>query len=275
MPANYKFVFVGGIHRSGTTPLARLLGSHPQISGLSNTGAIEDEGIYLQRVYPQLRELGGMGRFAHHREGHVTEDSPLATAEAGHSMFQSWAPYWDLSKPILVEKTPSNLVMGRFLQAVFPGSSLVVVVRHPVVVSLALDKWDPLVVSRNGRRRVGLPSQVGHWVKAHQILLADAPKLQRLHVLRYEELVADPTTVLAELQQFLGLAEPFSSNSVRRGQSTQYAERWEHMRTGNLLDRRRRNAIVSRYGEAIKEFGYDVESLGHLGPLPAILSRTD
>ena len=59
-----RFVFVGGLHRSGTTPLARVLGAHPEISGLSGTGVSEDEGQHLQDVYPRIRAHGGMGRFA-------------------------------------------------------------------------------------------------------------------------------------------------------------------------------------------------------------------
>ena len=61
---DHRLVVVGGLHRSGTTPLARTLATHPQVSGFSGTGAREDEGQHLQTVYPRVRDYGGAGHFA-------------------------------------------------------------------------------------------------------------------------------------------------------------------------------------------------------------------
>src|SRR5690349_4227420 len=174
MRVGQQLVFVGGLHRSGTTPLANVLGSHPEISGLLDTGVIENEGHHLQDVYPRIRTYGGMGRFAHSDRAHLTESSPLANVNSARRLFEAWAPYWDLDQRYLVEKSPSNMIMGRFLQALFPESSMIVIVRHPIVVALATTKWTPTIVSRNGRVRTSLPSLVSHWVKAHEVLRGDA-----------------------------------------------------------------------------------------------------
>ena len=45
-------VFVGGLHRSGTSLVHRCLALHPAVSGFSGTGVPEDEGQHLQTVYP-------------------------------------------------------------------------------------------------------------------------------------------------------------------------------------------------------------------------------
>ena len=50
--SDYRYVFVTGLHRSGTSLLARCIAQHPQVSGFSGTGVPEDEGQLLQSVYP-------------------------------------------------------------------------------------------------------------------------------------------------------------------------------------------------------------------------------
>ena len=139
--SDHRLVFVGGLHRSGTTPLARCLADHPQISGLSGTGVEEDEGQHLQSVYPPARAHGGPGRFALSAAAHLTETSPLLTPEVGPRLLEQWSPHWDLSRPVLVEKSPPNLLMTRFLQGAFPDARFVMVVRHPAIVSLSTRKW--------------------------------------------------------------------------------------------------------------------------------------
>ena len=49
---DHTYVFVGGLHRSGTSLLARSLEAHPSVSGFRDTGVPEDEGQHLQSVYP-------------------------------------------------------------------------------------------------------------------------------------------------------------------------------------------------------------------------------
>jgi hypothetical protein len=255
-----RLVFVGGLHRSGTTPLARALAAHPEISGLTGTGVPEDEGQHLQDVYPRLRSLGGMGRFARHPNAHLTEDSDLVSPENATRLVAALAPYWDLDRRLLLEKSPANLVMGRFLQALFPGSALVVVVRNPVVSALALTKWNP-VVARNGRRRTTLVGRVENWARAHATLRDDLPHLRRVHVLRYEDLVAGPDQELAAVATLLGLSAPIAGDSIRPGRSDAYADRWQAMATGDPLRRRIRRRIVARYADDMLAYGYDPETL--------------
>ena len=262
-----RLVFVGGLHRSGTTPLARVLAAHPEISGLRGTGVAEDEGQHLQDVYPRIRAYGGMGRFANDPRAHLTAASPLVGTANADRLIAAWSPYWDLDRRLLVEKSPANLIMGGFLQALFPGSALIVVVRHPAVVGLAMQKWNPALIARNGRRRTSFGGLLRHWVTAHALLRADAPGLVRLHVLRYEDLVADPAGQLAAVQAFLGLATPLDASAVRGGMNAGYADRWAELGRGPV-GRRRRVGWSRRYGAAVAQYGYDLSRITEVaGPL--------
>jgi hypothetical protein len=257
---NHRLVLVGGLHRSGTSPLARALGSHPQVSALAGTGVVEDEGQHLQDVYPVAKTYGGSGRFALDPRSHLTEGSPLATPDAGARLRAAWDPYWDLSREWLVEKSPPNLVMGRFLQHVLPGSSLVVVVRHPVVVALSTKKWRGVRTLRPGKFE-SLASLVGHWVRAHQVLRDDLAHLDRVHVVHYEHLLADPRGELDALGAFLGLPGPVPDTALRRGHSDPYERAWR--RLGHPLHplHAGRRAVVRRYADEVAALGYDVEDL--------------
>ncbi|MEJ5915162.1 sulfotransferase [Pseudokineococcus sp. 1T1Z-3] len=260
-----RVVLVGGLHRSGTTPLAAALAAHPQVSGLSGTGVPHDEGQHLQDVYPPAITYGGSGRFARRPEAHLTESSPLATPDAGSRLLAAWRPYWDLSRPVLVEKSPPDMLMGRFVQQVLPGSALVVVVRHPVVVALGTRKWRSL---RTGdpRKREPLTALVEHWMRAHRVLLEDLAHLRRAHVLHYEDLVRDPVAELARLQRFLRLDGPIPAESLLTGRSEAYAQQWRRMRRWWRPGSRQRRLVERWYTADMAHLGYRCDDLGARGP---------
>lgn len=258
----HRLVFVGGVHRSGTTAVARLLAGHPQVSGFSATGQKEDEGQHLQDVYPSARAYGGAGRFAFRPEAHLTEDSPLATPANAARLFDQWSRHWDLSRPVLVEKSPPNVVMTRFLQALYPEARLLVVVRHPVVVALSTRKWAQLTPLRR---------LIGHWLRAYETFLADAAHLRRVHVVRYEHLVAAPERVLGEVGAFLELDGPVPTGRLERHRSDVYERRWADLRGSRLPWRRRPlHRIEAELGPRVARFGYDLTDLARVGPFPAL-----
>ncbi len=263
MPApRHQLVFVGGVHRSGTTALARLLAAHPQVSGFAHTGKTEDEGQHLQDVYPPARIHGGAGRFAFSPKAHLTEASSLATPANADRLFDGWSRYWDLACPVLVEKSPPNVVMTRFLQALFPQSRQVIVVRHPVVVALSTSRW---------AKRTPLVRLIEHWLAAYETFLADSPHLRAVHVVRYEHLIAEPERTLAELGGFLELDGPVPAATLERHRSDTYEAQWaQRASSSSPWARRSVAAVRARLSARIAHFGYDVTDLDFVGPFPSL-----
>ena len=244
----HRFVFVAGLHRSGTTLLARLLAAHPEISGFSGTGAPADEGQHLQTVYPSDHEYGRPGRFGFAPEMHLTESSPLASDESARRLFAEWSPYWDLSRPLLLEKSPPNLIKTRFLQALFPDSAFVVVIRHPIPVSIPTAKW------RGTRRYDRL---LDHWLRCHELFEADREHLRRVHVLNYEQLVRDPATVLEETFAFLEVEPIPPCEPVDTEANEKYFRRWKELKRDPRM-RAFLDLVALKYEHRVRRYGYSL-----------------
>ena len=243
-----RLVFLAGLHRSGTTLLARLLAAHPEVSGFSGTGVPADEGQHLQTVYPAAATYGGPGRFGFAPESHLTEASPLATEENAHALFAQWSKHWDLARPVLVEKSPPNLLKTRFLQALFPGSAFVVIVRHPIPVSIPTARW-------RGTRRYD--RMLEHWLRCHALFEADREHLGRVHVLTYEQLVRDPAGVLQNVFEFLDLAPIPPSEPVEPGANEKYFRQWRELKRDPRM-RVYLDLVSLRYERRVRHYGYSL-----------------
>jgi Sulfotransferase family len=214
-PPKTSYAFIGGLHRSGTTLLARCIAENPEVSGFSGAKVIENEGQFLQSVLPQEVLLGGVGRFGFDPRAHLTELSPLNNAETRSTLTREWSPYWDAKRRIHLEKTPSNLLRMRLLQSLFPSSHFVVVTRHPVASALATIKWTDDNIFR----------LLYHWIHCYKIARADTAHLDRVLWVRYESLIADPAQELNRIERFLGVAP-----------SDQYPRRFEDRNLGYFTE---------------------------------------
>ncbi len=180
--------------------LGRNVGRLENCTGLKNTGVLEDEGQFLQDIYPLASECGGDGRFGFDPRMHLTETSDLLTPENMARLLKSWDPYWDKSKGIYVEKTPANLIMTRFLQAAFPNSYFIVIRRHPVPVSIAIQKWKVNLTS--------LYNLFEHWLQCHELFEEDKKYLNHVYELVYEDYVENPGKYHEEIAAFIGTRVP-------------------------------------------------------------------
>lgn len=246
LSAGKRFVFICGLHRSGTSVLFQCLRDHPMISGFKNTNVPEDEGQHLQTVFPRAMEYGGPGRFGFNPNSYLDEDSPLVSEENAKQIFAEWSGYWDLNKPVLLEKSPPNLVRTRFLQALFPNSFFIVLLRHPVAVAYATQKW--------AAREIEFILK--HWVVCHDVFETDRSHLKRVITLKYELFVEQPLEHLNRIYDFLDLPSCSISTEIKTGLNNQYFEKWtpdEETKCEYLEDE-------------IKRFGYSLHNLNYCQP---------
>jgi hypothetical protein len=268
-----KYVFVCGLPRSGTSLLGRNIARMENCTGFKNTGVLEDEGRFLQDVYPTEGDCGGPGRFGFDPRAHLTEKSPLLTRENVAKLRASWHAHWDNSRGIFVEKTPANLLMTRFLQAAFANSYFVVIKRHPIPVGMAAQKWKVNVTS--------LYNMFEHWLHCHALFEQDKKYLNHIYELRYEDYVEYPAKYHEEIATFIGtrVPEPPKEDRFRDvaqwrnpsgsrvperameeptgAHNKKYFDRWCNLLTTSCFRHYYRH-LVNKYESSFSTYGYSL-----------------
>ena len=233
MSLPHRYVFVGGLHRSGTSLVTQLLEEHPDIAGIRGAPVPENEACYLQGAIPHTARHGVPCHFATDPDQHHVEGSRYDSLSVRERMEADWAAWFDASKPWRVEKSPVNLTRMRLYQMLFPLSQFVVVVRRPEFVAAAMRKWTDM----------GDEAVIRHWHDAHAVVAADLEYIHRWLIVRYEDLVRNPSAERARLFDFLDLAPCPSQLTISDGN--------ERYRSGGPAQSDQREA-----------FGYDPAAIG-------------
>ena len=140
----------------------------------------------------------------------------------------------------------------RYLQGLFPQSRFVMVMRDPIAVVGAMHRSS----------RLSELELLAHWLVCHERLLADAPGVRQLSLIRYEDLVSSPESVLAGVFGFLGLQAPSDLwKAILPDPNDEYFEGWERRRS-SWRRRRTYEQVIAALENDVARFGY---SLTHPG----------
>jgi Sulfotransferase family len=226
----YPKLFVVGCPRSGTSWVQAVLSAHPGVVTSSESHAYESiyDGVtargrqnipawtkVLHRHDIGEREARWVGlhwwvnratlltliEWAFSAEGVSDADAAESVIQA---VFDSYFLEYGGEHQTLLEKTPGHLAYAPRILRRFPEAQMVEVLRdgRDVCVSMQMQaltmSWPP-----SSRRE-----QIAVWVRAVQrgIELRSDPEFAgRVHLIRYEELKADPEAEIARLFAFAGL----------------------------------------------------------------------
>ena len=294
---NKTVLLIGGPHRGGTTLLWSALDAHPDISGLATSAPDEGrdtqsrnrkcrEGILIQDVYSRFgigiedlmkkhkvyqQRMLGVGRYAlgDEKDVHLTEGDAQVSPENMAKLLNRYNYYWNVSKSVVVEKSPPNAVISRFLQALYNmgrnetsvglQTKFLFVTRHPIANTYAHQSV------LEGVYDVSFAKLLDNYVQMHRYLVADLPYLKNDPMLiKLEDFAANPQVELKKIFKWLGVDS--SSDTVqsilRNGledrviadPNSKYRKRWcDDARGTNGI--RHNNMIARKYQPLIDELG--------------------
>jgi len=212
-------IFVSGCNRGGTSIVSQLLAAHPEVRSVGRGPFNEGQYIWRRRWRDWSRHRWALPPWRWYLQRDERAATPAAVAFFRNAFAEAMP-----SPGRMLEKTPANALRLRFINALYPDCYFVHVLRdgrHTTASLIARRVW-PTVA----------PHQ---WVQAHRIALKDLALLpqERACVVRYEELVADPTRTLEQICRRCRLSWDDSSGeavlSTARQRLVTVEDRWSRL----------------------------------------------
>lgn len=164
---NHKYLFILGAPHSGTTVLNMIVSSSHNVSCNYSEGV--REGIFIPEVEPLMKD-------AWDRDANID----LARIKS------IWRRYWDLKKPVLMDKSLPNIFRIRQLNTLFDPAYFLFIVSHPLafIEGVFRRHW-------NGQERSGrliIDESVATWARIAKIQIDYTGEQDNAIILRYEDI---------------------------------------------------------------------------------------
>lgn len=224
-------VFVLGMPRSGSSLVEQILASHPMVEGL---GELFELGELATRI-ETIDASGWPGAVTA-----MSDDECVALGKAHLAAIRRRAR---TSRPVLVDKMPSNWRYVGLIRRILPDARIIDVRRHPLACCLSM-----FTTCFNRRTRVPTSlADLGHHYRDYVRTIGHFEALEpgRIHRVQYEDLVEDLEGEVRRLLACLGLSfDPAclrfhdnpravhtpSAQQVRRPINRDGLERWRNYR---------------------------------------------
>ena len=227
-----KYLFILCPPYSGSTVLWKLVSTSAAVSSLPN------EGQFL----PEVKDVM--------RRDPWNADITLPWTD----IKKVWDGYWDRTKPLLVEKSPPNLIRTRDILEHFKPICFLLMVRNPYAHCEGL-------MRRNG---VDATTAAEFSVRCMKAQAANAAMLENVLSFTYEELVASPEDVGGRIERFL---PEIGTLHHRQSFRLQAIDGWVDRRIVDLNqtkldnlspeDVRRITSVLRRHPDVMSHWRYD------------------
>lgn len=226
-------VFVSGASRSGTTMLSRMLGQHSTIMGTKETHFFgemcainnlldkrtDDELVELSALIDarRTRDIWGTGPNTGEMDNARSLVASLQEDEKDSASIFA-ATLCSLAKlegkAVGCEQTPRNIFYADKLLEIYPQARFVHIVRDPRdVLASQKNRWQ---IKRLGADKMPTSETVRTWFNYHPYTITKlwrkatlfAKQMQahdRFHLVRFEDIVADPQKEIQSISEFLGI----------------------------------------------------------------------
>lgn len=253
-----RTIFVLGNRRSGTTWLAELLYSHPDVGG-----AMARERADINDIMPSESLVFGaladywINGWRSDRNGIAAYMDPDAVAAALRAfcdrLFQAGNKRYSPGSPWYLEKSPDNVDRLPILTATYPDAWKVHIVRdgRDVVRSMMRAPFDDVTSAGYA---------AAEWVKTIRNVRREEWRLPRFREVRYEDVASDPVGQTVALFEWMGL--DVNDDVVERvrvaagrpvakmGSQGPGSGRWRDMDPADLA------AVYEVAGDLLAELGY-------------------
>jgi hypothetical protein len=185
---SHTWIFIVACNNSGTSLLQSILKNTNQVS------TMEHEGQRYTRMLGRATKKGYERVWSEYLdELRLTSDDSLENLPR---LIHDWMR--ELSIPLnnmIVEKTTANSVRMLWLQAAFPNTRFIGLVRNGYAVVEGIRRKGEKSIERGAR----------HWNMVNKLMLDDSKKLNHYFSLKYENLVDKSEDTINELAEFIGI----------------------------------------------------------------------
>lgn len=203
---NKKWVFIIGCYNSGTTLLEQVLSMHPAMSSL------QEEGVVLTDTLTRPEDFQWRRMWQACEAGmKVPEHKAEAIAKR---VKRHWSHFYDLSKPVLLEKSIANTTRMEFFHRHFSDVYFVHLVRNGYAVAEGIHR-KAAIMPGNPRfkpeERYPLELCASQWARSLELVAQSKGQVDHFLEISYENFTDSPDEVLRQITEFVGVA-PFSNS---------------------------------------------------------------